>query len=68
MLRKRPGKIILFVGRNDAPHIKDDKMLEELGKLKNLIWKMLLSVKIILSGPTKRVDKHNANENNINFI
>ena len=68
MLRKRPDKIILYVGRNDAPLIKADKMLEELGKLKNLIWKMLPSFKIIMSGPTKRVDKHNASESNINFI
>ena len=29
---------------------------------------MLLSVKIILSAPTIRVDKHNANENNIDVI
>ena len=29
---------------------------------------MLLSVKIILSASTIRVDKHNANENNIDFI
>ena len=33
-----------------------------------VIWEMLPSVKIILSAPTIRVDKHNANENNINFI
>ena len=43
-------------------------MLEELGKSKSLIWKMLPSVKIILSAPTIRVDKHNANENNVDFI
>ena len=43
-------------------------MLEELGKLKSLILEMLPSVKIILSAPTIRVDKHNANESNINFI
>ena len=68
LLRKRPDKIILHVGTNDAPHIKADEILEELGKLKNLIWEMLPSVKIILSAPTIRVDKHNADENNIDFI
>ena len=68
LLRKRPGKIILHVGTNDAPHIKADEILEELGKLKNLIWEMLPSVKIILSAPTIRVDKHNADESNIDFI
>ena len=68
LLRKRPDKIILHVGTNDAPHMKTDEMLEELGKLKSLIWEMLPSVKIVLSAPTIRVDKHNANENNINFI
>ena len=43
-------------------------MLEELGNLKSLIWEMLPSVKIILSAPTVRGDKHNANENNVDFI
>ena len=57
LLQKRPDKIILHAGTNDAPHIKADKMLEELGKLKSLIWEVLPSVKIILSAPTIRVDK-----------
>ena len=48
--------------------MKADEMLEELGKLKSLIWEMLPSIKIVLSAPTIRVDKHNANENNIDFI
>ena len=69
LLRKQPDKIILHVGgTNDALHIKADEMLEELGKLKSLILEMSPSVKIILSAPTIRVDKHNANENNIDFI
>ena len=68
LLRKRPDKIILHVVTNVAPHIKADEMLEELGKLKILIWEMLSSVKIILSAPTIRLDKHNANENNIDFV
>ena len=63
-----PDKIILHVGTDNVPHIKADEMLEELGKLKSLIWEMLPSVKIILSAPTIRVDIHNANENNIDFI
>ena len=58
LLRKRPDKIILNFGTDVEPHIKADEMLEELGKLKNLIWEMLPSVKIILSAPTIRVDKH----------
>ena len=69
LLRKRPDKIILHVGTNNAPHIKADEMLEDLGKLKSFSWEMLPSVKIILSAPTIiRVDKHNANENNIDFV
>ena len=43
-------------------------MLEGLGKLKTLIFEMLPSVKIIQSAPTVMVDKHNPNENNIDFI
>ena len=65
LLRKEPNKIILYVRTNDAPHIKADGMLEELGKLKSLFREMLLSVKIILSALTIRVDKHNANEKSI---
>ena len=57
LLRKRPDEIILHVGTNDAPHMKADKILKELGKLR-----------IVLPAPTVRVDKHNANENNIDFI
>ena len=49
-------------------HIKADEMLEELGKLKSLVWEMLPSVKIMPSASTIRVDKHNVNENNIDFI
>ena len=47
LLRKRPDKIILHAGTNDAPHMKADEMLEELGKLKSLIWKMRPSVKMV---------------------
>ena len=43
-------------------------MLEEVGNLKSFIWEMLPSVKIILSAPTIVGDKHNAIENNIDFI
>ena len=57
-----------YVNTNDVPHVKADEMLEELGKLKNLICEILPSIKIILSAPTIRVDKHNANEKNIDFI
>ena len=65
LLRKRPDKIILHVSTHDAPHIKADEMVEELGKL---IWEMLQSVRIIQSAPTITVEKHNPNENNIDFI
>ena len=68
LLRKRPDKIILHDDTNDAPHMKADEMLEKLGQLKSLILEMLPSVKTILSTPTIRVGKHNANENNIDFI
>ena len=37
LLRKGPDEIILHVCTNDAPHMKADKILEELGKLKSLI-------------------------------
>ena len=30
LLRKRPDKVILHVGKSDAPHMKADEILEEL--------------------------------------
>ena len=68
MLRKRPDKITLQVRTNDEPDRKADELLEELSKLKSFIWEMSPSVKIILSATTIRVNKHNTNENSINFI
>ena len=37
LLRKWAYKIIVHVDTNNAPHMKSDEMLEELGKLKSLI-------------------------------
>ena len=34
LFRKRPDKIILHVGTNDAPHIRADEMLANHGNLK----------------------------------
>ena len=68
LLLKRSDKIILHVGTNDAPHVKADEMLKDLDKLKSFIWEILPSIKIILPAPTIRVDKHKADENNIDFI
>lgn len=53
LLRKQPDKIILHVGTNDVPYIKADEMLQELGKLENLIWERLPSVKTFMSALTK---------------
>ena len=57
---KRPDKIILHVGTNDAPHIKTDVMLD---KSKSVIWKTQPFVKTILSAPTIWVNKGNVNVN-----
>ena len=53
LLHKRSDKIILHVDKNDAPNIKTNEILEEFGKIRE----MLSSVKIILSAPTITVGK-----------
>ena len=64
LLRKKPDKIIIHIGTNDAPHMTPEDMMIDLQKLKDLILKLHPGAKIILSTPLLRTDKFNANENN----
>ena len=68
MLKKKPDKVIIHVGTNDAPHFTPDEMFKNMKELRLLIQKMVPSAKIILSSPVIRVDKANADINNKKFI
>ena len=67
LLRKRPDKIILHVGTNDAPHMKADEMLEELGELKSLIWEMLTSdfIKLLETNNYVLIEHPNIKKNHL---
>lgn len=68
LLKKKPDKIVIHIGTNDAPHLTPEEMLEDLNKLKDMVLKYCPESKIVISTPTLRTDKANSNENNIAFI
>ena len=64
LLKKKPDKVIIHVGTNDAPHFTPDEMFKNMKELRLLIQKMVPSAKIIII----RVDKANSDINNKKFI
>ena len=68
LLKKKPDKVIIHVGTNDAPHFTPDEMFKNMKELRLLIQKMVPSAKIIISSPVIRVDKANSDINNKKFI
>ena len=68
LLKKKPDKVIIHVGTNDAPHFTPDEMFKNMKELRLLIQKMAPSAKIIISSPVLRIDKVNSDINNKKFI
>ena len=68
LLKKKPDKVIMYVGTNDAPHFTPDEIFKNMKELRLLIQKMLPSAKIIISSPVIRVDKTNSDISNKKFI
>ena len=66
--KKKPDKVIIHVGTNDAPHFTPDEMFKNMKELLLLIQKMVPSAKIIISSPVMRVDKANSDINYKKFI
>ena len=60
LLKKKPDKVIIHVGTNDAPHFTPDEMFKNKKELHLLIQKMVPSAKIIISSPVICVDKANS--------
>ena len=67
-LRKSPGKIVLHVETNDAPHATPKEMFNAIKDLKSFIQKYAPESKKIISTPMLRVDKANANDINKRYI
>ena len=64
-LQKKPDKMILNIGTNDLPFYSATENVEEIGKLKQYILLKSAIVKLVISNPTLRTDKTNANLINI---
>lgn len=57
--------MILNIGTNDLPFYSATENVEEIGKLKQYILLKSAIVKLVISNPTLRTDKTNANLINI---
>ena len=57
LLKKKPDKIIIHVGTNDASHFFPDEMFKNMKELRLLMQKMVPSAKVIISSPVIRVYK-----------
>ena len=68
LLKKKPNKVIVHVGTNDAPHFTLDEMFKNMKELLLLIQKMVPSAKIIILSPVLRIDKADSEINNKKFI
>ena len=62
LVRKRPAKIILYVGTNDSTDCNADQILEELLELKGYIEMNLPPYHVMISIPTTRCDNKKANK------
>ena len=56
-----PDKMILHIGTNGSTFYSVTEIVEEIGKLKQYILEQLPIVKLMISTPTLRTDKANAN-------
>ena len=64
-LHKKTGKMILYIGTNDSTFYNATEIVEQNGKLKNNVLEQLPLAKSVISNPTLRTDKANANLINV---
>ena len=67
-LRKKPDKIVLHVGTNNAPHATPKEIFNAIKDLKSFIRKCAPESKKIISTPVLPVDKANVNNINKKYI
>ena len=61
LLYKNPDKMILHIVTNDSTFYRAAEIMEEIGKLKKYTLEQFPTVKLVISTPTLRTDKANAN-------
>ena len=61
LLHKKPNKMILHIGTNDSTFYSATEIVEEIGKRKQYVLEQLPTVKLVISTPTLRTYKANAN-------
>ena len=64
LINKKPDRIVLHMGTNNAPYCTPEKMADQILGLKNFILQKLPTCEIIISTPTLRTDNITANKRN----
>ena len=67
-MRKKPDKIVLHVGTNNAPHATPKEIFNAIKDLKSFIQKYAPESEKIISTPVLRVDEANVNDINKRYI
>ena len=68
IINKKPDRIVLDMGTNNAPYCTPEKMVDQILGLKNFILQKLPTCEIIISTPTLRTDNTTANNRNNLFV
>ena len=68
LINKKPDRIVLHMGTNNAPYCTPEKMVDQILGLKNFILQKLPTCEIIISTPTLRTDNTTANNRNNLFV
>ena len=68
LINKKPDRIVLLMGTNNAPYCTPEKMVDQILGLKNFILQKLPTCEIIISTPTLRTDNTTANNRNNLFV
>ena len=68
LISKKPDRIILHMGTNNAPYSTPEKMVDQILGLKNLILQKLPTCETVISTPTLRTDNTTANNRNNLFV
>ena len=68
LISKKPDRIVLHMGTNNAPYSTPEKMVDQILGLKNLILQKLPTCETVISTPTLRTDNTTANNRNNLFV
>ena len=68
LINKKPDRIVLHMGTNNAPYCTPEKMVDQILELKKFFLQKLPTWEIIISTPTLRADNTTANNRNNLFV